>query len=153
PSWNLVWMLLVTGCARSGTRGRSAVHARRAVVDRRGVDRNGPQPGDRYDLRSSGALAARRRSAGTTLGAMRWALLAITAACGRIAFDPVAAHDGGSIDASTSPLHLAPANGVYGNGSLTLTVDATIDTSVPSTTFALPAGDSFDIQPHLGGGP
>ena len=52
------------------------------------------------------------------------------------------------------PLHLAPGDGATGTALLTLTGSVTIDTTGPTLTGAtLPAGDSFDVRPQVGGGP
>ncbi|MGE5183136.1 MAG: hypothetical protein ACM31C_13790, partial [Acidobacteriota bacterium] len=51
------------------------------------------------------------------------------------------------------PLHLATADGMSGNSDLTLSGTVTIDTSAPSISVTLPAGDLLDVRPQLGGGP
>jgi hypothetical protein len=54
---------------------------------------------------------------------------------------------------SAEPLHLATGDGTPGGAPLMLTGTVTIDTSAPSISVVLPAGDSLDVRPQLGGGP
>jgi hypothetical protein len=62
--------------------------------------------------------------------------------------------DGSGSGSGDLPLHLGSGDGTPGTAPLTLGGTVTIDTGALSITGAsLPAGDSFDLRPQLGGGP
>jgi hypothetical protein len=58
--------------------------------------------------------------------------------------------DDGSI-APQEPVHLTPEDGTPGTGPLNIDGNATIDTTTPSSSIALPRGVTLDVRPQISG--